>query len=129
MADDITTVSSGIGGLPTGTQINTRDTGSGHAQKIDASPWMPTVVSGAQFNLTVSTTAVTLTVPSGATHALISVETGDVRMREDAVSPTSTDGIYIAAGTIVELPLPNALRFIRAGGVDAKLNVTYRKYT
>lgn len=129
MADDVTLVTSGVGGLPTGTKFATRDGGaSGHIQQIDAFPGMPAVVAGAQYNLTVGAAVVTLTVPGTATHALISVETGDVRFTEDASSPSGTNGLYLAAGSLVELPLPNALKFYRAGTVDAKINVTYRRY-
>lgn len=113
--------------------LRTRDVGSGvQAQRIDASPWLPTVVSGAQYSLDVTTSSVvTLTVPSGATHALLTVEDNDVRFTEDSSSPTTGatgNGLLLPAGFIGEMALPNALKFI-AVSATAELNVTYRKYT
>lgn len=108
--------------------LRERDTGPGHAQMVDVAPWKPSVVSGAQYNLTVSTAVVTLTVPSGASHALLTVSGADVRFTEDSSSPSATNGLLLADGFIGELALPNALKFIRAGSVDAKLNVSYRRY-
>ena len=112
--------------------LASRDVGSDvQAQRIDVGPWMPTVVSGAQYSLDVTTgSAVTLTVPSGATHALITVEDADVRFTEDGSTPTTGaagNGLVLAAGFIGELALPNALKFI-AVTATAELNVTYRKY-
>ena len=109
--------------------LTSRDAGSGiQSQRVDVGPWMPTVVSGAQYNLTISTSAVTLTVPSTATHVLFTVDGADVRFTEDGSTPTATNGLLLRDGTIVELPLPNALKLIRAAAVDAKVNATYRKY-
>lgn len=112
--------------------LRDRDTGSGRqAQMVDVGPWLPTVVSGAQYSLDVTTGAVvTLTVPSGATHALLTVEDADVRFTEDSSSPTTGatgSGLILPAGFIGELALPNALKFI-AVSATAELNVTYRKY-
>lgn len=94
-------------------------------QKV--APQMPTVVDGEQLNQTVGNTVFTMTVPSGATHALVSVEDDAVRMREDAADPSSTSGLLLPEGFIGELALPNALRFIRVT-TDAKVNILYRKY-
>ncbi len=118
----------------TGAQKNLtdRDVGGGiHAQRVDVAPWLPTVVAGAQYSLDVTTGAVvTLTVPSGATHALITVEDGDVRFTEDGSNPSTGaggNGLVLPAGFIGELALPNALTFI-AVSTTAELNVYYRKY-
>jgi hypothetical protein len=112
--------------------LRSRDVGSQvQAQKVDVGPWVPTLVAGHQYSLDVTTGAVvTLTVPSGATHALITVEDADVRFREDAADPTTGatgSGMVLPAGFIGELALPNALRFI-AVTATAELNVSYRKY-
>lgn len=40
-----------------------------------------------------------LTVPSGATHALIAIETQPVRWRDDGSAPTATDGMLVAAAS------------------------------
>lgn len=129
MADNALTVVAADSSTQT---LRSRDVGSGvQSQKIDVGPWIPTVVSGAQYSLDVTTGAVvTLTVPSGATHALITVEDNDVRFTEDSSSPTTGatgSGLLLAAGFIGELALPNALKFI-AVSATAELNVTYRKY-
>jgi hypothetical protein len=90
------------------------------------------VVAGAQYSLDVGTGAVvTLTVPAGATHALVTVEDADVRFTEDGSSPTTGaagSGLVLTAGFIGELALPAPLKFI-AVSAQAELNVTYRKYT
>jgi len=112
--------------------LRDRDTGVGHAQRVDVGPWAPTVVAGAQYSLDVGTGAVvTLTVPAGATHALVTVEDADVRFTEDGSSPTTGaagSGLVLTAGFIGELALPAPLKFI-AVSAQAELNVTYRKYT
>jgi hypothetical protein len=90
-------------------------------------PHMPTVVAGAQYALAVSSTAVTLTVPAGATHCLLTVHGDAVNMTEDGSTPTASNGLRLPVGFIGELALPAALKFIRVTG-DATLNVTYRKY-
>jgi hypothetical protein len=129
MADNALTV---VDASSTTQTLRSRDVGSGvQSQKVDVGPWMPTVVSGAQYSLDVTTGAVvTLTVPAGATHALLTVEDNDVRFTEDSSSPTTGatgSGMLLTAGFIGELALPNALKFI-AVSATAELNVTYRKY-
>lgn len=107
--------------------LRSRDVGSAkQAQKIDVGPWVPTLVAGHQYNQTCAT-VFTMTVPSGATHAFITVDGGAVRMREDAADPTSTNGLYLPDGFAGELVLANALRFLQVSGT-AKLNISYRKY-
>jgi hypothetical protein len=112
--------------------LRSRDVGSQvQAQLVDVGPWLPTTVSGAQYSLDVTTSSVvTLTVPSGATHALITVEDADVRFTEDGGTPTTGaagNGLLLQAGFIGELALPQALKFI-AVTATAELNVSYRKY-
>ena len=109
--------------------LRSRDVGGTVQQQVvDVAPALPTVVAGAQYNLTISSSAVTLTVPATATHALLTVSGANVKVTEDTSAPTTTNGLLLQDGFIGELALPNALRFIREGSVDAKLNVTYRRY-
>jgi hypothetical protein len=92
-------------------------------------PRAATIVAGNQ-SLTISTTSTALTVPGTATHALISVDAGDVRFWEDGTAPTSTTGILLVAGSVIELTVSANTKFIKASGspADASLNVSYRKY-
>lgn len=125
MANDELTVVRADGATKT---LRSRDVGSAvQAQAIDVGPWLPTVVSGYQ-SLSVGTgSVVTLTVPSGATHVLLTVDGGDVRMREDAANPTTASGLILKDGFIGELPLPNALRVIGIS-TTCSVHATYRKY-
>lgn len=128
MADNVTVDNGALSDYT----ARTRETAAGiHGQKVDVAPWMPATVSGAQYSLDVTTgTVVTLTVPSGATHALITVEDADVRFTEDGSTPTTGaagSGLVLAAGFIGELALPVALKFV-AVTATAELNVSYRKY-
>lgn len=110
--------------------LRSRDTGAGHAQKVDIAAWRPTLVAGHQYDLEVSTSVVTLTVPSGATHVLLSVDGAPVRMREDDADPTADNGILLPDGFVGELAIPGtSLRFISDTGTEANLNASYRKYT
>lgn len=103
MADNLTTTSSGTSTLPDGTVIATRDAGaSGHWQQVDVAPAPATVVAGMQ-TLSVTTGAVvTLTVPPGATHAWISVDSGGaatgIRFTFDGSTPTASVGHLLATG-------------------------------
>jgi hypothetical protein len=89
---------------------------------------MPTVVAGGQYNQTVGSSVFTITIPSGATHALVTVSTAAVNFTEDGTTPTTTSGLRLPDGFIGELALPQALKFIRVT-LDAVVNITYRKYT
>ena len=90
-------------------------------------PHVPTVVSGAQYNQTVTSSVFTSTLPSGATHALVSVRTDAVHYTEDGSSPSATNGIYLPAGFVGELACPQALKFFRIT-TDAVVALSYRKY-
>lgn len=127
MADDQLTVVRATGETET---LRARDVGSNvQAQKIDVAPWSPTVVASAQYALVIGTSVVTLTVPATATHALVTVESGDVRFTEDGAAPSGTSGLLLVQGSIAELALPNALKFIRSSlSTAATINVSYRKY-
>lgn len=86
--------------------------------------------------LTVSTTAVGLTFPTGRrpTHALIQCgATNGVRWRADGTDPTSSVGIALAADNVLDLsdPMGNyvslleKVKFIRSGAADATLDIEY----
>ena len=78
--------------------------------------------------LTVSTAAVGLTLPSGATRAVVYVEAQPIRWRDDAVAPTSSVGVPAVATDAFELPSVqsiNGFKAIRSGSTDATLNVVY----
>ena len=134
MAENVTVDNGGL----TDYIARTRETSAGiHAQRVDVGPWVPTIVSGAEYDLEVLTSGITtLTVPSGATHVLLTVEDNDVRFTEDNSSPSTGaegNGLLLQAGFIGELALPlvggspQALKFI-AVSATANLNVSYRKY-
>lgn len=61
-------------------------------------------------------------------EALVTVETNPIRFRLDGTAPTSAEGHLLQAGdSIVVSGFSNVskLRFIRQGGADATLRVTY----
>ena len=88
-------------------------------------------------NLTVTTAAVALTGVTGKQprHALIYVGTSPIRFRADGTAPTSTTGMYVAAGSYLDwtnvdndyLSMMNKVQFIRdaTAGADATLAVGY----
>lgn len=59
---------------------------------------------GVENALAVSSTAVSLTVPKGAAHALIAINTNSMRWlaQGDATAPTASVGFLVAAGTILD---------------------------
>ena len=67
-----------------------------------------------------------LTVPAGATLALIQAETQIVRWRDDGTNPAAGVGMTLAAGAVPLVYDGNlsAIRFIEATA-SAKLNVSY----
>lgn len=78
--------------------------------------------------LTVSTTAVGLTVPAGATRAVCRVQAQPLRWRDDGTNPTSSVGMLTAATVTFELDgvySLNAFKAIRSGGTDAVLEISY----
>lgn len=69
--------------------------------------------------------AVSLTVPSGATRALIAPATQSVRWRDDGVDPTASVGMPVAAGAYLSYDGDlSRIRFIQTTA-SAELNVTY----
>lgn len=69
--------------------------------------------------------AAALTVPTGATVALITAETQGIRWRDDGTNPTASVGMLIAAGESVFFT--GSLAAFRAIEVtaSAKLNISY----
>jgi len=123
MADDFT-----IATRDGDKDVRAREISSGlFAPKQDVAPWLPAVVSGGQYNQTVSSSVVTITVPSGATHCLLTVSNAAVNFTEDGTTPTTASGLRLPEGFIGELAIPQALKFIRVT-TDAVINVTYRRY-
>lgn len=89
---------------------------------------LPTCKGYQQLSTATLASASTLTVPNGATMALLQAEASPIRWRADEVNPTSTVGMLIdAGGEVLYVASESALaslRFIRttAGSI---LNVTY----
>lgn len=126
MANNELTVIAADGNTKT---LRSRDVGAAVQQQVvDVAPALPSTVSGSQYNLLVSTSVVTLTVPAAATHALITVSGAAVKMTEDSSTPSTSNGLVLLDGFVGELALPNALKFVRAATTDARLNVSYRRY-
>lgn len=75
--------------------------------------------------LTSLASAATLTVPSGATVALIQAEGQAVRWRDDGTSPTASVGMLISSGETV--PYSGSLSAFKVieTAASAKLNVSY----
>jgi len=83
-----------------------------------------TVCLGYQ-QITDLSSAVGLTIPAGATLALIVPETQNVRWRDDGTNPTASVGmpIFVGASLSYDGDL-NRIRFIQEAA-SAKLNVSY----
>jgi hypothetical protein len=87
--------------------------------------------------VTVSSTAVKsgsgLTLPSGTTHCIISVEQGGslggIRYWDSGNDPTSTQGFYLAPGSgPLMIDRPDLLSMIRQGSVDATIQIEWVAY-
>lgn len=133
MADNITTTNTGTGAIPNSTTIATRDSGAGHWQQVDVGPAVATVVAGSQHALSVGTgSPTTLTVPSGATHAWLSVDSGGaatgIRFTFDGTTPTASVGHFLAAGDA--LTLVDNLSVLKLLGITgtATIQVSYFKF-
>lgn len=80
--------------------------------------------------VTVSTTAIGLTVPVGAQRAVMVVEAQPLRYRDDGTDPTATVGMLAVATTRFDIESREALlafKAIRDGGTNATLSVSYYK--
>lgn len=85
----------------------------------------PSAVPLGYQRITGLATAVGLTAPEGAQHALIQAEGQAVRWRDDGTDPTATDGLSIATGTTFQYHGALAgIRFIEVGA-SATLHVAF----
>lgn len=65
------------------------------------------------------------TVPAGSSRALIHAEGQPVRWRDDGTNPTTTVGMYLAAGDVLDYDGNlSSLKFIETAS-SAKLNVSF----
>ena len=60
--------------------------------------------------LTVSLTALSLTVPTAASGAYLTCETNDIRYRLDSIAPTATVGHVLVKGNLLTIESPAVLR-------------------
>ena len=78
--------------------------------------------------LTVTGTAVALTVPSNANSATIVVEDNGVRFRDDGTNPTAGIGMPLYQNQSIQLQsrsMLEAIKFIRVSATSATLNISY----
>lgn len=78
--------------------------------------------------ITVSNTAISLSVPAGVTRAKLFVEAQPIRWRDDDTAPTATVGVLAKADTVIELYGTisiNQFQAIKDDTTDATLNVVY----
>jgi len=77
--------------------------------------------------ITVSTTAVGLTVPQGALFAVVEIESNAIRYRDDGTDPTASVGMLVNASTVpITVCNPNQkFKMIRQGAADATASVSY----
>lgn len=54
--------------------------------------------------LLTDTPAAGTALPSDARHAIVTVINGGIRVRTDGTNPTSTEGLYVPAGTVITFP-------------------------
>lgn len=77
--------------------------------------------------ITSLSTSTALTVPAGATMALISVEGAAIRYRDDGTAPTASIGMPIAVGQAFQYTgTLSLIRFIQQSS-SATINVLYYK--
>lgn len=75
--------------------------------------------------ITSLSSAAGLTVPAGATMALIAPETKDVRWRDDGTNPTSSVGMPLVVGTTLNYDGDlNKIKFIETAA-SAAINISY----
>ena len=81
-----------------------------------------------QYGLTISTTAVPLTVPSASMVAQIYVRTASIVFKRDTGTPTATEGTQADATDLINLNSRSEVdgfRAVRQGGTDATVDVEY----
>ena len=75
--------------------------------------------------ITSLSSATGLTVPAGATRAIIAPLTQTVRWRDDGTNPTASVGMPVSAGSYLSYDGDlNRIRFIEASA-SAELNISY----
>jgi hypothetical protein len=123
MADDLG-VTAGSGRTVRAKEINGK-----LIQYLGALTAIPTPVTGNQALSVGTGSDTTLTVPSGATHALVCVNPGggDIRFWEDGSSPSTTAGLLIQAGETAELTNLSNIK-MRASSSTVTIHVAYRRY-
>jgi hypothetical protein len=121
VADNITTQSTGA--LPGSQVLRTRDVGSAvQAAKSDVAPWVPTKITPGQYVLSITTTASALTVPSGATHAFISI-----RWKNDGGTASTASGHLLQAGDAMEIDNLSSVSLASTASTVV-IQVSYHKY-
>lgn len=101
------------------------------SQAVDCAGISTSLSPAGYQQLTVSTTAVALTVPVAATRtrlAVIGVESNPIRFRDDGTDPSATVGTLVKADNFVLVCGADAIRqfkAIRQGASDATLNIHY----
>ena len=81
-----------------------------------------------QYGLTISTTAVSLTVPRVAMAAEVYVRTASIVFKRDTGTPTATEGTQADPTDIINLNSRSEVdgfRAVRQGGTDATVDVEY----
>lgn len=131
MADDITFANTNTGAVPNSTVVRTRQNPSGdHIQWADVAPAVPAAVAGGQYALSVgSSSPTTLTVPSGATHAIVSVDVGatTVRWTRDGTAPTTAVGHPLQAGDYLEIDNLSNFKMCATSGTST-VQVSFHRY-
>jgi len=75
--------------------------------------------------ITSLSSATALTIPQGATRALIAPSTQSVRWRDDGTNPSASVGMPLAAGSYLSYDGSlSSVRFIETAA-SAELNITY----
>lgn len=108
------------------------------ANRVDVSPWEATSLTGAQL-VAVGTTSVgttgsagTFTVPSGATHAYVSIEGAGIRFWNTGDTPTAGtagQGHMLSSGAgPLEVDNVGLLRMVTAGTSSGTVQLSYHKY-
>lgn len=128
MADDFTVSTTGGNEVIRATGLS----GGQKAQHLFVGPLRRTPV-GPPEKLTVGTGGVVgLSPPGAATHAMLFVETADIRYYEDGTTPTTGaagNGAPVVAGNVIELDLASFANFkMIAKTTLATVHVLYWKY-
>lgn len=101
--------------------------GTAHSSQCPGITTDVSPIANSYEQITVSTTAVGLTVPLKAKIAVVTVESQPIRYRDDTTDPTDTVGVLVSPGATLIVCSHSLGRFkaIRQGGSDASLSVSY----